>query len=120
MTQRYSVSGDPNPDCTVADTGPPAGTVEGKPYWEWTTGARTWRLQWGGSNWGILNVGGDAAFWAMIGPTEPPGEYAPITGTTGNPIVAEYVEPPPTAEKFLTLQVHTGPFAGEFIVLRTR
>lgn len=38
---RYAVSGITSPDCTTEDTGEPAGTINGQPYWEWVVAPTT-------------------------------------------------------------------------------
>ena len=126
MTQRYSVSGTLTPDATTADTGVAAGTVEGKPYWTWINDVGTWYLHWVPlfSGWLIANALFPAMTKAWVRPNEDPvGEYIPLgileqEPVTGNPVVAEYVEPPPVAETYITLQIHSGPNAGKYIVLK--
>ena len=121
---RYSVSGvsgAPSPDCTTVDTGVAAGVYNGEPYWSWTNEAGTWYLQKSTvSTWWLIlsTLGGDWTdrWWFTSGPIG--SNYQPSGSYSGVVAVAEYVAPPP--ETFLTLQIHSGPNAGEYIVLKTR
>lgn len=91
----YSVSGTLIPDATTPNTGEPAGTLNGQPYWTWGV----WFLYWkpGKTNlWRISQEldGDSVAGWTREtdDPTDVIGMYQPFT-TEGTAIVAEYVEP---------------------------
>jgi hypothetical protein len=117
-----SVSGNPTPDCTTAGPVAVAGQHNGKDYWTWEAGGRTWFC------WYLL-VGGRFVIWRIseglgvtsdawtLPNTTPIGEYGDPTGSyTGGPIVAEYVAP--GVAHYVTLQVMDGPDAGKLIALR--
>ena len=94
---RYSVSGTLTPDATTADTGEPAGTYNGQPYWTWGT----WylflsdlRIIGQPSNlWAIAdNLDRLEATFVWFGSTGVEGAYTPAFGNpaTGTATVAEY------------------------------
>jgi len=129
---RYSVSGTLTPDATTADTGEPAGTFGGQPYWRWLVGEQEWFLFYrpefsfppfvNAERWVIGNelntpAGFDSLEWHRLS-NEIAGDYAP-SGTTGTATVAEITGPPPATE-YAVLQINDGPLAGEYIVLKTR
>jgi hypothetical protein len=123
MTQQLSVSGTLSPDATTANTGPPAGTHEGQPYWQWTNDAGTWFLSnvnlSGGLQWAITSRLG--AFVVGVGSWRRPdnepaiGEYSPVGSATG---IATVAEVPPAPAKLLVLEWHVGPHAGKYTLLR--
>jgi hypothetical protein len=129
MTQRYSVSGTPdmNPDCTTADTGPPAGTHNEQPYWTWESGGITWFLSFAGvfwnppMKWTIARFLG-ATTPAFVGSTDTSvilGDYPAVGEFVGTATVAEYEEPPaPEPEKLLVLEWLAGPHAGKYTLLK--
>jgi hypothetical protein len=109
---RYAVSGTTSPDCTTEDTGEPAGTINGQPYWEWVVGSVTCRLYRLVVTPAVMSIvaiqgGVNIGAWSKPG-TGITGIYTAIAPTTGNATVAVYVPP-----AYVTLQGETG-----FIVLR--
>lgn len=99
---RYAVSGEVSPDCTIADTGEPAGEYNGQPYWTWEASGQTWYLSVQIAlspniyHWVISTAVGDVPrgtpSWYMDGST-PIGDYVPNRDATGTATVAEYVPP---------------------------
>lgn len=116
----HSVSGPVSPDCTTPDTGEPAGTEQGQPYFDWDTADPTWskwrmcRSGFGGNPWviiprdftenpaysGFFRDFGDLSFLATSGigfwltsTDAVVNSYAPQAPATGTATVAEYVPP---------------------------
>lgn len=96
---RYSVSGTLTPDATTADTGDPAGTHNGQPYWSWTNDEGTWFLWFSQEAFGryryAINHGLDESLmWSgsFLNPL-PIGNYeANLSMCTGLSTVAEVLE----------------------------
>ena len=117
---RYAVSGTLSPDATTADTGEPAGTFSGQPYWTWTNDAGTWYL-W--TVFGVYLISADppafiqpGLFWQnSVGEYVVPGTYSPVGANTGTATVAEYVAPTP--DEYITVRWRA---SGEFTVLKMR
>jgi hypothetical protein len=85
--QRFAITGDPDPDCRTDDTGAPAGTYNGEPYWSWEAGGETWYLWWLTSAWWISAAVGDAGT-SWLGGGEIQGDYGDFNATTGTATVA--------------------------------
>jgi hypothetical protein len=121
---RYSVSGTLTPDATIADTGEPAGTVNGQPYWQYQAGGETWRLfysalavkwlicaDWNGDGAIDERDSKDGPHWTSAALA---GDYIPVGGATGTATVAEYVPP---ADEYIVVKWRA---SGEFTVLKKR
>ncbi len=129
---RYTIGGDPNPDCRIADTGEPAGTFEGRDYWAWEAGGRTWFLYSIGGYWLIsetLDAEVNKQYWVSNAAYERPEDVATYEGYnpgvpevfyTGNPTATLYEPPEPEPEKLLVLEWLSGPYAGKYTVLKER
>lgn len=125
---RYSVSGTLTPDATTADTGDPAGTHNGQPYWSWTNDAGTWFLWFSQEAFGryryAINHGLDESLmWSgsFLNPL-PIGNYEANLGMcTGLSTVAEYVPPASdpvlTARKFLVIDALQNIQAGQRVMI---
>ena len=120
---QLAITGTVNPDCTIANTGDPAGIIGGESYWSWTAGGRTWWLQWLGSEWlicadwnadGIINADDMLTGAHWLSPNLL-GEYTPANGATGTATVAEYVESPTGDTLIIRWNV-----SGEITILRNR
>lgn len=108
----YAVTGNPLPDCKTVDTGQPAGEYNGKDYWRWTVGSKTFYLWWNGVNSWIVNqsLGGGGPSWVLPA-VHAEGTYSPILTASGTPVVT-------AISQFATLQISEGPYAGKYIVLK--
>lgn len=119
---KLSIIGTLTPDATIADTGDPVGTYNSQPYWSWSAGGHTWYLffqpGFAGSQW-VIGASPPAALYAASwigGQGVPTGEYSPEIIASGVLTVAE-VSPSPGTLVY-TLQIHSGPDAGKYYVLR--
>jgi hypothetical protein len=121
---RLTISGTPDlsPDCTVADTGEPAGLdSNGNEYFTWEAGGHAWYL------WFLsIEQGWVISQLLQAFPVRPPGpwwsgtsqlgEYAPQGTSVGTVTVAEYI-PPPVEDEYLVVKWKA---SGEFTILKKR
>lgn len=124
---RLTISGTVTPDCTIADTGEPAGTHSGQDYWTWEAGGQTWYL-WNyvipderGDNWYWVisqvapkELDGSELRWAKVVVSDETvdsiGNYPAATLTTGTVTVTEYIP-----DEYLVVKWTA---SGEFTVLK--
>ena len=122
---QLAITGTVTPDCTIANTGDPAGTLNGESYWAWTAGGQEWWLQWTGTEWLLCaDWNGDGqvnvqdldlgAYWTNANML---GEYTPTNGATGTATVAEYAEPPAPTGDTLVIRWNV---SGEITILRKK
>jgi hypothetical protein len=123
MMTAYAITGTLNPDCTAATTGNAIGTLNGQPYWSWSSGGATWYLWYEGTRWYISqDFNGDGALTVTdltAGPSwrssSLAGVYLPYRNATGLPTVASV---PAGGIKILALQIFVGIDAGKYVLLK--
>jgi hypothetical protein len=118
---RLTISGTVTPDCTIVDTGEPAGELNGQPYWQWTGkkpdgSPTTYFLYWVAPNWIISTLLGAvwATQWANAAGSVI-GDYAPGSFHTGTVTVTEYTPPEPPMAEYLVVEWTA---SGRFTVLK--
>ena len=121
----YAIRGTPVPDAKTENTGEPAGTFEGRNYWAWVSGGKTWYLFSVLGYWLISEVMsteiGTANYWVSVQESVTPvcAEYTAHNGIVGpNPAysgdVSVSVADTPASVYFM-LEITTGPAAGKYV-----